>query len=372
MAAAAVSTGQVSEDQIICPICLAVFTDPASTPCGHSFCSKCVGQYWDQSDTIKCPLCKKRYYRKPDLSINRVLAEIAENFRKQKERCTVETEPGDVPCDLCIGRKFKAVKSCLTCLASYCETHIKPHREVVTLRKHRLVDATENLEEKLCQQHQRALEVFCRTDQSYICWLCTEERHRGHDTVSAEKERADKQKQLEELQTEIQKQIQKRAEKLKEALEAMNSSEQRDMEANQQIKAELIQSIETFWAEVTKEVDAKNQAAVNRVEGLKMKLQQEIAELRRRNAELKQLSETEDHTHFIQGIQSLSPDCRDLSSLTVNTETPATVANNALSRIKELIGEICEGELENIVKAVNEAEVCTLVPGNRGRHSEVT
>ncbi|MGH0161219.1 UNVERIFIED_CONTAM: hypothetical protein FKN15_040478 [Acipenser sinensis] len=78
------------------------------------------------------------------------------------------------------------------------------------------------------------------------------------------------------------------------------------MEANQQIKAELIQSIETFWAEVTMEIDAKNRAAVNQAEGLMKKLEQKNAEMRRRNDELKQLSETEDHTHFIQNLWFLS------------------------------------------------------------------
>ncbi|RXM91895.1 Tripartite motif-containing protein 47 [Acipenser ruthenus] len=193
--AAAASPGQLSEEQISCSICLDIFTSPVSTPCGHNFCTECIGRCWDQSDSIQCPLCKRKYYRRPDLSINRVLAEISENFRQAKGSSSGESYagPGDVPCDFCTGRKFKAVKSCLTCLASYCETHVKPHNEVTPLKRHRLVNATGNLEQKLCKEHQRVLEVYCRTDGTCICWLCTEEKHRGHDTVSAEKERADKQ-----------------------------------------------------------------------------------------------------------------------------------------------------------------------------------
>ncbi|MGH0138628.1 UNVERIFIED_CONTAM: hypothetical protein FKN15_029422 [Acipenser sinensis] len=366
--AAAASPGQLSEEQIICSICLDIFTNPVSTPCGHNFCTECIGHCWDQSDSIQCPLCKRKYDRRPDLSINRVLAEISENFRQAKGSSSGESyaRPGDVPCDFCTGRKFKAVKSCLTCLASYCETHIKPHYEVVTLKRHRMVIATGNLEQKLCKEHQRPLEVYCRTDGTSICWLCTEEKHRGHDTVSAEKERVDKQKQLGETQTEIQRRIQERlkeVEELKQAVEIVNR-EQRDMEVNQKLRAELIQFIETFWAEVTKEIAAKNRAAVKQAEGLMKKLEQEIAELRRRNAELKQLLETEDHIQFLQEVQILTepPDFKDLSSLTVNTETPASIANQAVSELKHLIEDICKEELVNITR--------TAIQQERQQHSE--
>ncbi|MGH0173623.1 UNVERIFIED_CONTAM: hypothetical protein FKN15_068823 [Acipenser sinensis] len=329
--AGAASPGQLSEEQISCSICLDIFTSPVSTPCGHNFCTECIGRCWDQSDSIQCPLCKRKYDRRPDLSINRVLAEISENFRQAKGSSSGEgyPGPGDVSCDFCTGRKFKAVKSCLTCLVSYCETHVKPHYEIVTLKRHRLVSATRNLEQKLCKEHQRVLEVYCQTDGTSICWLCTEEKHRGHDTVSAEKERADKQR-----------------------------SEQRDMEVNQKLLAELIQFIETFWAEVTKEIDTKSRAAMKQAGGLVKKLEQEIAELIRRNTELKQLLETEDHIQFLQEVQILTepPDLKDLSSLTVNTETPASIANQAVSELKHLIEDICKEELVNITRTAIQQE----------------
>ncbi|XP_066577552.1 uncharacterized protein LOC136767576 isoform X2 [Amia ocellicauda] len=90
--------------------------------------------------------------------------------------------PRDVACDLCTGRKSRAVKSCLTCAASYCETHVRQHYTVPALQTHRLEDTTGDLEHRLCQQHRRALEVFCQTDQSWICSLCAVQEHNGHDT----------------------------------------------------------------------------------------------------------------------------------------------------------------------------------------------
>ncbi|XP_066547585.1 NACHT, LRR and PYD domains-containing protein 3 [Amia ocellicauda] len=90
--------------------------------------------------------------------------------------------PGHVTCDLCTGKKSRAVKSCLTCAASYCETHVRQHYTAPALQTHRLEDTTVDLESRLCQQHRRALEVFCHTDQSWICSLCAVQEHRSHDT----------------------------------------------------------------------------------------------------------------------------------------------------------------------------------------------
>ncbi|XP_076118849.1 fibronectin-like [Alosa pseudoharengus] len=88
------------------------------------------------------------------------------------------TEPGDVLCAVCPKRGFK---SCLTCMASFCGIHIKPHYTAPALQRHKLVEVTEDLEQRLCSRHNRELELYCRTDQTAICVLCMAVEHTGHD-----------------------------------------------------------------------------------------------------------------------------------------------------------------------------------------------
>ncbi|XP_047676373.1 tripartite motif-containing protein 29-like [Tachysurus fulvidraco] len=104
----------------------------------------------------------------------------------------VEKQKTDVECDSCTGRKRKAVNSCLVCLASYCEEHLKPHYQSPAFKKHKLVEACAELQEKICSEHDKLLEIYCRTDQSLICHLCMEKQHKDHDTVTAETERTEK------------------------------------------------------------------------------------------------------------------------------------------------------------------------------------
>ncbi|XP_041099747.1 tripartite motif-containing protein 16-like [Polyodon spathula] len=368
-----------SEEHLNCSVCLELLKDPVAIPCGHSYCMGCIKNCWDQTHhtgVYSCPQCRETFTARPVLCRNTVLAEVVEKLKKtglNPPPAQSYAGPGDVPCDFCTGRKFKAVKSCLTCLASYCETHVKPHSEVTPLKRHKLVNATGNLEQKLCAEHQRLCEVFCRTDQTCICLLCTQDKHKTHNTVSAETERTGKQKQLGETQTEIQQRIQERlkeVKELKQAVESLKRSACIEIKESEKIFTELIRSIEKIHTEVIELIGANEKAAVNHAEGRMKKLEQEIAELRRRNTELKQLSETEDHIHFLQNFQSLCapPEAGDLPSVTVNTDISFGAVRKAVSELKDHIEDFCKGELVHITTTVNEVAVYSLqAPEPRNR-----
>ncbi|KAL0178928.1 hypothetical protein M9458_024370 [Cirrhinus mrigala] len=56
--------------------------------------------------------------------------------------------PNDVTCDSCIDRPCRAKKSCLTCMVSYCEAHLRPHLENVKFQSHRLVEPLRDIERR--------------------------------------------------------------------------------------------------------------------------------------------------------------------------------------------------------------------------------
>ncbi|XP_063071900.1 E3 ubiquitin-protein ligase TRIM47-like [Engraulis encrasicolus] len=172
-----------------CPVCLDILKDPVTIPCGHSYCHNCISGCWNQTaqtGVYSCPQCRETFSPRPALKKSTVLAELIAQM-KMAEGASAGlsyAEPGDVECDFCAEIKLKAVKSCLVCLASFCETHVQPHYKAPAFKRHDLIEATVNLQEKICPNHGRLLEMFCRTDQVCICMLCAANDHNGHDMVS--------------------------------------------------------------------------------------------------------------------------------------------------------------------------------------------
>uniref|UniRef100_A0A8C7DLN0 E3 ubiquitin/ISG15 ligase TRIM25-like n=1 Tax=Oncorhynchus kisutch TaxID=8019 RepID=A0A8C7DLN0_ONCKI len=216
-------------DLMTCSICLDLLKDPVTTACGHSYCMDCIIEHWDQDDLkgfYSCPQCRETFIPRPVLNRSTVLAEVVEKLKYRGLQAAPPPAhcyagPLDVGCDSCIGRKLKAFKSCLMCLASYCETHLKLHNDLNRGKKHKLIDG--QLQEKICSHHDKLLEVYCRTDQQCICLLCVMDEHKGHDTVSAAAERTEKQRQLGMSQQKVQQRFQEREKELKELQQAVES-----------------------------------------------------------------------------------------------------------------------------------------------------
>uniref|UniRef100_A0A3P9LI13 E3 ubiquitin/ISG15 ligase TRIM25-like n=1 Tax=Oryzias latipes TaxID=8090 RepID=A0A3P9LI13_ORYLA len=297
---------QLDLERFKCSICLDLLKDPVTIPCGHSYCMKCIQECWDEEEKYiySCPQCRKTFIPRPVLEKNIVLADLLE--MQKINHCYAG--PEDVVCDVCTGRKLKAIKSCLICLASYCEKHLQPHLDAAAFKKHKLVEPSKNLQENICSRHDEVMKMFCRTDQKCICYLCSVDEHRGHDTVSAAAERTERQRELEESQQQIQQRIQDREKEVKllqQEVEAINHSADQTVKDSEKIFTEVISLIQKRSCDVKQQIRSQQQTEVSRVKDLQEELEQEITELKRRDAELKQLSLTEDHSQFLLNYPSL-------------------------------------------------------------------
>ncbi|XP_025760572.1 tripartite motif-containing protein 16-like [Oreochromis niloticus] len=295
-----------------------------------------------------------------------LLADLVEELKKTGLQAAPADHcyagPEDVACDVCTGRKMKAFKSCLFCLASYCEKHLQPHYDAAPLKKHKLVEPSKKLQENICSRHDEVMKMFCHTDQQSICYLCPVDEHRGHDTVSAAAERTERQRELEVSRQNIQQRIQDREKDVKllqQEVEAINQSADQTVEHSEKIFTELIHLIQKRSSDVKQQIRSQQETEVSRVKELEEKLEQEITELKRKDAELKQLSHTEDHIQFLHNYPSLSAlsESTDSSSINIRPLSYFEDVTAAVSEVRDKLQDILREEWTNISLTVTEVDV---------------
>ncbi|OCU02773.1 E3 ubiquitin-protein ligase TRIM7-like [Xenopus laevis] len=205
-------------DELSCSICLSIYTDPVSLPCGHNFCRVCIGTTWDiQVGTfpakLSCPECRMRFKRRPELITAWKLRGLVERF------CPTETEPEEtgIFCTYCVLSPIPAAKSCLLCEASLCDTHLRGHSKSA---EHVLTQPTDSFMGRKCSVHHKVLEYFCCEESVYICVsCCLAGEHKGHRvellSEASEKKKEKLRKVLEKLRPEREK-TEREAQRLQE------------------------------------------------------------------------------------------------------------------------------------------------------------
>ncbi|XP_009301252.1 E3 ubiquitin-protein ligase TRIM21 isoform X1 [Danio rerio] len=331
------SSSSVLFEELHCSVCRNVFTDPVSTPCGHNFCKSCLNTSWENSQNCICPLCTETFSKRHKLKTNTTLRDIVKLF---DERYSLRIS--GVLCDICDGRKMKAMKSCLTCQTSFCETHLEPHRRVPNFKKHKLMEPVKNMKEYICQKHDTPLELFCRDDQMCVCVFCTDGDHKTHHTVPLEEESKEKKIQMIKTQKDLQSMIEDRIGKIqdiKHSAEHRKKNTAREKVSCVELFSDLLRSLERCQAELLKIIEEKQKAAEKQEEELIQELQQEITELKMRNTELDHLSSTEDHLQLLQIYPSICspPNSRNWSEISINTDVSVEMLRTALTQLQETL-----------------------------------
>ncbi|XP_078127880.1 E3 ubiquitin-protein ligase TRIM21-like isoform X2 [Sander vitreus] len=270
------------------------------------------------------------------------------------------SKPGEVPCDVCTGTKLKALKSCLVCLVSYCETHLEPHLTMSGLKRHQLIDPVENLEGRMCTKHDKPLELFCKTDQTCVCMLCTVLDHKTHDVVPLKEGYEGKKVELGKTEAEIQQMIQKRRLKIQEVKQSVDLSEEdadREIAEGVQVFTSLKESVERGLNELINTITEKQKTTEKQAEAFIKELEQEISELMKRSTEVEQVLRSEDHLHLLQSVQSLNiqqpPPTKDWTEVSVRPSSYEGTVVKAVAQLEETLSKemkklLAESELKRV------------------------
>ncbi|XP_056114768.1 E3 ubiquitin/ISG15 ligase TRIM25-like [Rhinichthys klamathensis goyatoka] len=337
-------------DQFSCPVCLDPLKEPVTIPCGHSYCMSCITDCWGQKEQgppYRCPQCRESFSQRPLLKKNTLIAEMMETLQK------TSLQTAAVECDVCTTEKNRAVKSCLQCLASFCQTHLQLHYQSPAFMKHKLVQASRDIQENICLSHGKLLEIYCQDDHQCICCLCTD-NHKGHSVVSVDSKWTSKKKELKEIKVSCQKLIQERERgqrELSEAVKLLKSSALESMEDIEKVFTELICSLEKKRSEIKEQIRAQEKTEIDRAEELHKHLDQELTELRKRQAEIDKVLITDDQIQCLKSCQSVCvlPSFEDVP---ITQHTHLSFKDISVSAFKEVLEDACQQQSARISRDV--------------------
>uniref|UniRef100_H3BGF9 Tripartite motif containing 16 n=1 Tax=Latimeria chalumnae TaxID=7897 RepID=H3BGF9_LATCH len=313
------STAPAFDEQLQCSVCLAVLTCPVTIPCGHNFCKPCIQECWEKTDSGKgchCPKCRQKFnprvIMKQNIALSALLEQFAQNDLLEEERKPEEAlasleedreEEEYEPCDYCFDTKERAVKSCLTCMVSYCEAHLRPHIENSKFQNHRLIDPVRDVEQGMCEIHKNLLELFCQTDQETICVECAAEEHSGHHILSVAKARREKESELQQTKSELECKIlavENSVNKLQANIKSItNSVSEAQVNIVKQF-IELTEAVQKAQKDVLEVLESEERAALNQADSIRTHLEQKCSKLRKAQDQMEKLTQNRNTAHFLQ------------------------------------------------------------------------
>ncbi|XP_041350759.1 uncharacterized protein LOC121369766 [Gigantopelta aegis] len=184
---------EISDQFLICKICIEPFKEPKTLSCLHSFCLCCLQKQADAvndrpsrfySRYLTCPLCRQKteiptggIRRLPDNFLVCSLTEVVN--RRQRSKVP--------PCEICQQVRTKsndACSKCLDCSKLLCKACVQLHGSTKVTQKHSLIDIQEekNIE---CKTHpEEIVRFYCEPCEACICVVCAFQDHRSHDVCS--------------------------------------------------------------------------------------------------------------------------------------------------------------------------------------------
>ncbi|XP_038598056.1 tripartite motif-containing protein 65 [Tachyglossus aculeatus] len=242
------------EDKLVCPICLELFEEPVTLPCGHSCCRLCIEGHWGQrqADT-DCPACRARFPRRPDLRKNVALSDVVEAVRAG---LTSDPAPGLGP---------------------------GPGPR--------------------CPRHGRAVELYCQTERLCICCACTVHGCQGHRRVLMDTERLSREAHLKESLAESRRQAvgaQDQLHQLQQHSDEIEDSASTLIVTVTNKLSSLLRAVESWREEVLRGLTGAKAAALDQARDNENQLRDHLGDLARYQQQIEELLACPDHVSFLQ------------------------------------------------------------------------
>ena len=258
-------------EEVSCSVCSGIFTDPKHLSCLHSFCLKCLQQWYETcggGEAIKCPKCQT-FSRVPasgdlkDLPTSFYLNGLIDVL------VIKECKKTQVKCGNC-DKKRSEVSYCFQCCIFYCDQCVAAHNILRRNREHRVL-AIKDFQDKdyedvlkrpvFCsrQDHQEEeLKYYCKECETTLCQTCFALDHGGH-ALKLITEEAETQKL--EIKSVIEMQRKHLEAKMKEGTQ-LDETYAQMIQQNEIVKREA----QRFADSLIKTIQAKLQVIINTVE----------------------------------------------------------------------------------------------------------
>ena len=258
-------------EEVSCSVCSGIFTDPKHLSCLHSFCLKCLQQWYETcggGDALKCPKCQTFSQVPPSGELKDFPTSFYLNglidVLAIKECKTIQVKCGN--CD----KKRSEVSYCFQCCIFYSDQCVAAHAILRRNREHRVL-AIKDFQDKDCedvlkrpvfcsrQDHQEEeLKYYCKECETTLCQTCFALDHGGH-ALKLITEEAETQKL--EIKSVIEMQRKHLEAKMKEGTQ-LDETYGQMIQQNEIVKREA----QRFADSLIKTIQAKLQDIINTVE----------------------------------------------------------------------------------------------------------
>lgn len=253
---------QSLEDQLRCPVCLDVFSEPLMLQCGHSYCRCCVrSMTMDLLGQLQCPVC----------------------------RCSVDGD--SPPLNVSLARIIEAVQD---------------------------VTVSDGAQSESCPTHHNPLSLYCEDERTVICGLCGSiGAHRGHKITPVSSVYSRMKEDISCLMTDFQHQKRK----LEDQICKMAYNKSRITNESDVLKwvvrkefGELRRYLEVEEAGFMQQVETSAAVLISSLQKQTDQLNQNLSRLQEAQNTLQGLS-NEGHLDFIMKYGSIAPRFRQSQEL---------------------------------------------------------